>query len=131
MIVENTRKGMRGCGKSGVFFTPGLNVLDPEQAKAVKGDPAFPVLCKDGTLVVVKEKGSDEGGKLTAAELIAAIGSMNSVADIAKLKEGESRKTVLEAIENRIAELAAPAGDGDGDGDGNGDGDGDGNGDGE
>jgi hypothetical protein len=114
MIVENTKRGIRGCGRSGVYFTPGVNVLSTEQAKAVKDDPSFAQLCKDGVLVVVKEKGSDEGGKLTAAELIAAIGSMNSVADIDKLREGESRTTVIAAIDKRIAELAAPPGDGEG-----------------
>jgi len=118
MIVRNIRARLIGCGSTGIQFTPGDNVIDDATAKKLEGDKGFAQFVKDGTLVVVKGKGSDDGGKLTVAETVEAIAGMNSVADLTALKAQDSRKGVQKAIDARIAELTAKdddedAGDGD------------------
>lgn len=104
MIVKNVRPRLVVAMK--YQFQPGNNVVPDAVANELKRNKGFDTFVKDGTLVIQKEEGeAGEGGKLTAAEMIAVVRGMNSTVDLKKLKETETRKSVVKAINARIEEL--------------------------
>lgn len=108
MIVTNSRaKVIRAMN---VTFIPGNNIVPENVAELLKKNRGFNTLVSDGTLKVqaakeAQDQGANEG-RLTAAEMVAVVNGMNSLGDLKKLKDEESRKTVIKAIDERIAVLS-------------------------
>ena len=98
MLVQN--KGNYSYEANGLFLTPGVNVVDQGAFEKFLKHPLMAHLDKKGEFVYKMED-----KKQTADDLIDLIEDTFDPAVLEKMKDGEKRKTVLEAIDKRLEEL--------------------------
>ncbi|MEG0470775.1 MAG: hypothetical protein RR588_00415 [Solibacillus sp.] len=98
MLVQN--KGNHSYEANGVVLAPGVNEVD---------STAFSKFLEHPLMDYLDEKGefeySDDDKKTSAKAMIALINDTFDLEVLEKMKDGEERKTVLEAIEKRLEEL--------------------------
>ena len=103
IIITSKQPGFRRCGvahPSGPTDYPD-GTFTPEQIAIMQGEPMLMVIQEEGDM------DNDPQGRISAAEAIARAKEAATVADLDLLAAGESRKTVLVAIDNRRKELEA------------------------
>jgi len=98
MLVQN--KGNHSYEANGVVLAPGVNDVKEDAFEKFLKHPLMAHLDKKGEFEYQKED-----KKLTADELIDLVGDTFDPELLEKMKDGEKRKTVLEAIEKRLEEL--------------------------
>lgn len=98
MYVQN--KGNHSYEANGVVLAPGVNDVDQDAFEVFLKHPLMAHLDKKGEFEYQKED-----KKLTAEDLIELVGDTFDLEVLEKMKDGEKRKTVLEAIEKRLEEL--------------------------
>ncbi len=98
MLVQN--KGNHSYQANGLTLIPGTNKVDEHDFEKFITHPLMAHLDQKGEFVYDKEK-----TKPNAKELIALIEDTFDVDTLEELKADEDRKTVLDAIDKRIAEL--------------------------
>lgn len=101
MLVQN--KGNHSYEANGVVLVPGVNNVDQAAFEKFLEHPLMAHLNKKGGFEYEKEE-----KKLTADDLIELVGDTFDLEVLEKMKDGEKRKTVLEAIEKRLEELQNP-----------------------
>ena len=91
----------KGFRRAGIFFTREETIVtvSEDQLKLIQGEPLL--VCQ----VLEEIPESVEVVKLNAADTIKLV-STASAEDLAKLAEGEERKSVMDAIAKRQTELA-------------------------
>ncbi|MEO4053380.1 hypothetical protein [Solibacillus sp. CAU 1738] len=102
MLVQN--KGNHSYTANELTLNPGTNDVDGAEFEKFLAHPLMAHLDKQGEFEYEKEE-----KPLNAKDLIAMINDAFDIDMLEKLKEGEERKSVLEAIDKRIEELANPA----------------------
>lgn len=102
MLVQN--KGNYAYSANGVTLNPGVNEVDEKEFEKFLKHPLMSGLDKDGEFEYKKDE-----KKLNANDLIALISDTHDLAVLEKMKDGEKRTTVLDAINKRIEELQNPA----------------------
>lgn len=108
VTITSKQDGFRRCGvshsKEPVEYPAGH--WTPEQLDILKGEPMLVVSVDDGG---GQPPGPPAGsGQLNAAETVKLVQAAASIEELDKLAEGETRKTVTDAIAKRRAELAPP-----------------------
>lgn len=98
MLVQN--KGNHSYEANGVVLAPGVNDVKEDAFEKFLKHPLMAHLDKKGEFEYQKEE-----KKLTADDLIELVGDTFDLEVLEKMKDGEKRKTVLEAIDNRLEEL--------------------------
>lgn len=98
MLVQN--KGNHSYEANGLVLAPGVNDVKEDVFEQFLKHPLMAHLNKKGEFEYQKEE-----KKLTADDLIELVGDTFDLEVLEKMKDGEKRKTVLEAIENRLEEL--------------------------
>lgn len=98
MLVNN--KGDFSYEAAGVVLIPGTNKVDEKDFEKFLSHPLMAKLDRKGEFVYEK-------GKASAKEIIALIEDTFDIDTLESIKESEDRKTVLDAIDKRIAELKA------------------------
>lgn len=98
MLVQN--KGNHSYEANGLVLTPGVNNVKQDALEKFLEHPLMVGLAKKGEFEYQKE-----GKKLTVDDLIELVGDTFDPEVLEKMKDGEKRKTVLEAIEKRLEEL--------------------------
>lgn len=101
MLVQN--KGNHSYQANGLTLAPGTNKVNEKDFEQFLSHPLMAHLDKQGEFVYDGEK-----SKPSAKDLIAMIDDSFDVDMLNELKNGEDRKTVLDAIDKRIEELANP-----------------------
>lgn len=98
MLVQN--KGNHPYTANGLTLNPGTNDVNEKEFGEFLEHPLMAVLDKKGEFEY--QKGDK---KLTADELIDLIDDTFDPDLLEKMKDGEKRKTVLEAIDKRLEEI--------------------------
>ncbi|MFJ8245183.1 hypothetical protein [Peribacillus asahii] len=98
MLVNN--KGNFSYEAAGVVLIPGTNKVDEKEFEKFLAHPLMAELDQRGEFVYEK-------GKTFAKDVIALVEDAYDVDMLEAMKDDEDRKTVLEAIDKRIAELKA------------------------
>jgi len=98
MLVNN--KGNFSYEAAGVVLIPGTNKVDEKEFEKFLAHPLMAELDQRGEFVYEK-------GKTSAKDVIALVEDAYDVDMLEAMKDDEDRKTVLEAIDKRIAELKA------------------------
>ena len=98
MLVQN--KGNYSYEANGLFLAPGVNEVEQDAFEKFLKHPLMAGLDKKGEFEY--QKGDK---KQTADDLIDLIDDTFDPDVLEKMKDGEKRKTVLEAIEKRLEEL--------------------------
>ncbi len=102
IIITSKKDGFRRCGvahpASATDYPDGF--FTPEQIKALHDEPMLVVL-------EAEEAEAEPSNKPTSAADMIALVKAAGKEDLDKLAEGETRKTVLDAIEARRKELGA------------------------
>lgn len=98
MLVQN--KGNYSYEANGLVLTPGVNNVAQDAFEKFLKHPLMAGLDKKGEFEYQKED-----KKLTADDLIKLVGDTFDPAVLEKMKDGEKRVTVLEAIDKRLEEL--------------------------
>lgn len=101
MLVQN--KGNHLYQANGITLAPGTNKVNEKEFAQFLSHPLMAHLDKQGEFVYDNEK-----TKPSAKDLIVMIDDSFDVDMLETLKAEEDRKTVLDAINNRIAELTNP-----------------------
>ncbi|MGY3186453.1 hypothetical protein [Lysinibacillus sp. TE18511] len=101
MLVQN--KGNHSYQANGLTLVPGTNKVDEKNFEKFLSHPLMAHLDKQGEFVYDNEK-----SKPSAKDLIAMIKDSFDVDMLEALKAEEERKTVLDAIDERIEELTNP-----------------------
>lgn len=101
MLIQN--KGNHSYQANGLTLAPGTNKVTEKDFEHFLSHPLMSHLDEQGEFVYTKEKKEP-----TAKELIAMIDDSYDVDMLNELKNGEDRKTVLDAIIKRIEELTNP-----------------------
>lgn len=102
MLVHN--KGNYTRVANGVTVIPGANHLSDEEFQAFMKHPISKKLIEIGEISVPAGQ-APSISELNADEAIALIKDTHSVEFLQQFKEGETRKTVLAAIEEQLATL--------------------------
>lgn len=98
MLVQN--KGNHSYQANGLTLVPGTNNVGEQEFEQFLAHPLMAHLNKEGEFAYEKDK-----SKPSAKETIAMIEDAFDIDMLEGLKADEDRKTVLEAIDKRIAEL--------------------------
>lgn len=98
MLVQN--KGNHSYEANGLVLAPGVNNIEQDAFEKFLKHPLMALLDKKGEFEYQKED-----KKLSADDLIELIGDTFDLEVLEKMKDGEKRKTVLEAIDKRLEEL--------------------------
>lgn len=98
MLVRN--KGNYSYEANGLFLAPGVNEVEQDAFEKFLKHPLMAGLDKKGEFEY--QKGDK---KQTADDLIELIDDTFDPDVLEKMKDGEKRKTVLEAIDKRLEEL--------------------------
>lgn len=98
MLVRN--KGNYSYEANGLFLAPGVNEVEQDAFEQFLKHPLMAGLDKKGEFDY--QKGEK---KQTADDLIELIDDTFDPDVLEKMKDGEKRKTVLEAIDKRLEEL--------------------------
>ena len=98
MLVQN--KGNYSYEANGLFLVPGVNEVEQDAFEKFLKHPLMAGLDKKGEFEY--QKGDK---KQTADDLIELIDDTFDPDVLDKMKDGEKRKTVLEAIDKRLEEL--------------------------
>lgn len=98
MLVRN--KGNYSYEANGLFLAPGVNEVEQDAFEKFLKHPLMAGLDKKGEFEY--QKGDK---KQTADDLIELIDDTFDPDVLGKMKDGEKRKTVLEAIDKRLEEL--------------------------
>ncbi|RID87060.1 hypothetical protein D1953_07010 [Peribacillus asahii] len=98
MLVNN--KGNFSYEAAGVVLIPGTNKVGEKEFEKFLAHPLMAELDQRGEFVYEK-------GKTSAKDVIALVEDAYDVDMLEVMKAEEDRKTVLEAIDKRIAELKA------------------------
>ena len=99
MLVQN--KGNHSYEANGLTLAPGVNEVEQDAFEKFIEHPLMAHLDEKGEFTYKKEE-----KQLNAKELIALIDDTFDLEVLEEMKDGEERKTVLEAIESRIEELS-------------------------
>ena len=98
MLVNN--KGDFSYEAAGVVLIPGTNKVDEKEFEKFLAHPLMAELDQRGEFVYEK-------GKTSAKDVIALVEDAYDVDMLEAMKAEDDRKTVIEAIDKRIAELKA------------------------
>lgn len=98
MLVQN--KGNYSYEANGLFLAPGVNEVEQGALEKFLKHPLMAGLDKKGEFMYKMED-----KKQTADDLIDLIEDTFDPELLEKMKDGEKRKTVLEAIDKRLEEL--------------------------
>jgi len=98
MLVNN--KGNFSYEAAGVVLIPGTNKVDEKEFEKFLAHPLMAELDQRGEFVYEK-------GKTSAKDVIALVEDAYDVDMLEAMKAEDDRKTVIEAIDKRIAELKA------------------------
>lgn len=103
LIITSKKEGFRRCGvahpATPTEYEDGA--FTPEQIKIMRDEPMLVVMVGD------EEKAELTNKPTPVADMIALVKKAASAEELDKLAEGETRKTVLEAIEARLKEIEA------------------------
>ena len=98
-----------------VEVNPGYHVLTGLRKKAFYPGESFEAddkegnrLIKSGIVTQVKGESPEGGGALNVAQTVELVMAVQTIEELDKLAEGESRKGVQAAIDKRRAELTTP-----------------------
>lgn len=115
LTIKNVRPGILIIPDAGLKLFPGEVAPAPEQTDQIKYCLQTGVVIQvdkekaDNVSSQGKQDPDDDLSKLNATD---AISKVNEEADLAKLKgymEGEKRRTVIDALKNRLAEVDVDA----------------------
>lgn len=104
MLVQN--KSNFSYEAEGVILIPGTNTVDDKDFDKFISHPLMAKLADRGEFVYEKKLTS-----ISAEHLIALVNDTFDTKTLETMKDGEKRKTVLEAIDKRIEELKNPSKD--------------------
>ncbi|MCM0081782.1 HI1506-related protein [Geomonas sp. Red32] len=108
--ILSKKDGFRRCGQehSGLKVWPD-GTFTPAQVEQLKRDPMLVVEIVEDTPVVPAASAPDAPGKRpNVTDTIALVTAAATTGDLEQLALGEDRKTVLDAIAKRRAELEPP-----------------------